>query len=99
MAVSRLLLKQLRKATDKLLDRATLSAQGRVHAELLRLARLGDGHTLRPPPVLSALAIRVQTTRETASRAVAALERRGIVRRDGVALIIVAPHRLEELVV
>lgn len=99
LAVSRLLLKQLHKATDKLLDRAILSAQGRVYAELLRLARLGDGHTLRPPPVLSALAVRVHTTRETASRAVAALERRGIARRDGEALVIVAPRRLEELVV
>lgn len=99
LAVSRLLLKQLRQATGAILQRATLSAQGRVYAELLRLARLGDGRTLRPAPVLAALAVRVQTTRETASRAVGTLERRGVIRRDGAALVIVAPHRLEDLIV
>ncbi|MEO8114892.1 MAG: Crp/Fnr family transcriptional regulator [Phenylobacterium sp.] len=99
LAVSRMLLKQLRAATGKLAARATLSAQGRVYAELLRLARLGDGRTLRPAPVLAALAVRVHTTRETASRAVAILERRGVVRRDGEALVIVAPGRLEDLIV
>lgn len=99
LAVSRMLLRQLRAATGKIVERVTLSAQGRVFAELLRLARLGDGKTLRPAPVLSALAVRVHTTRETASRAVGMLERRGLVRRDGDALILVAPHRLEELVV
>ena len=45
------------------------------------------------------LATRVQTTRETASRAVSALERRGVVRRDAEGLVIVARHRLEDLVV
>ena len=45
------------------------------------------------------MAVRVQSTRETVSRAVSALERRGIVRRDGDALVIVATQRLEELVV
>ncbi|MDO8801190.1 Crp/Fnr family transcriptional regulator [Phenylobacterium sp.] len=99
LAVSRMLLKQLRAATGKFAERATLSAQGRVYAELLRLARQGDGQTLSPAPVLSALAVRVQTTRETASRAVGALERRGILRRDDGGWIIAAPHRLEDLVV
>jgi DNA-binding GntR family transcriptional regulator len=80
-------------------ERTTLSAAGRVHAELLRLARLGDGHSVRPVPVLAALAVRVHSTRETVSRAINALERRGIVRRDADALVIVAPHRLEELIV
>ena len=99
LAVSRMLLKQLRAATGRFMERATLSAQGRVYAELLRLARLGDGRRLRPAPVLAALAVRVQTTRETASRAVGVLERRGVLRREGDAWVIVAPHRLEEMVV
>ena len=99
LALSRSLLRQLRAATDRMVARTTLSAFGRIYAELLRLADLGDGRTIRPPPVLAALASRVQTTRETASRAVSALERRGVLRRDEAGLVIVARHRLEELVV
>ena len=54
---------------------------------------------IRPAPVLAELAVRVSTTRETASRAVNALERRGIIRRDADALVVVAPQRLEELII
>lgn len=95
----RSLLEQLRAASARMVDRTTLSAPGRVYAELLRLARLGDGTVIRPAPVHAALAVRVQSTRETVSRAVSALERRGIVRREDDALVIVAARRLEELVV
>ena len=98
LALSRSLLRQLHAATERMVARTTLTAVGRIHAELLRLADLGDGRSIRPAPVLSALAARVQTTRETASRAVNALERRGIVRREAEALVVVARHRLEDLV-
>lgn len=99
LAVSRMLIRQLRAASEKMTERMTLSAAGRVHAELLRLARLGDGRTIRPAPVLAGLAVRVQSTRETVSRTINALERRGIVKREAEGLVIVAPHRLEEMVV
>ena len=82
-----------------MVNRTTLSAPGRVYAELLRLARLGDGITIRPAPVHAALAVNVQSTRETVSRAVNAIERRGIVRREDDALVIVAAQRLEEMVI
>ncbi|MFQ5346696.1 MAG: Crp/Fnr family transcriptional regulator [Rhodothalassiaceae bacterium] len=82
---------------DRMAARTTLSAAGRVYAELLRLA--GAEGRITPPPVLTALALSVQTTRETASRAVAVLERRGIVRRDEESLIVVSRRLLEELVV
>jgi len=98
LALSRSLLRQLRAATERMVARTTLSAFGRIYAELLRLADLADGRLIRPAPVLTALANRVQTTRETASRAVSALERRGVVRREGDGLAIVARHRLEDLV-
>lgn len=97
--VSKALLRQLRATATRVTERSTLSAAGRVHAELLRLARLADGCTIRPTPVLAQFAVRVQSTRETVSRAINALERRGIIRRDGDTLVIVAPHRLEEMVV
>jgi CRP/FNR family cyclic AMP-dependent transcriptional regulator len=99
LVVSRMLLRQLRATTERMAARTTLSATGRVHAELLRLAREGDGRTLRPAPVFTELAVRVNSTRETVSRTISALERRGILRRDGDALVIVAPARLEEMVV
>ncbi|HYI40056.1 MAG TPA: Crp/Fnr family transcriptional regulator [Allosphingosinicella sp.] len=99
LALSRLLLRQLRRATSRIYERAAVSAVGRVHAEILRLARASPGHVITPAPVLSELAIRVSTTRETASRAVSALERRGFIRRDPGSLTVVAPQRLEELII
>ncbi|RMD87572.1 MAG: Crp/Fnr family transcriptional regulator [Alphaproteobacteria bacterium] len=89
--------RQLDFVLDRMAARTTLTAAGRVYAELLRLA--GAEGRITPPPVLTALALGVQTTRETASRAVAVLERRGIIRRDGEALVIVSRRLLEDLVV
>jgi CRP-like cAMP-binding protein len=89
---------RLRRTASRMYEHVALSAVGRVHAELLRLARQSPDLTIRPAPILTDLALHVSTTRETASRAVNALERRGIIRRDADALVLVAPHRLEELV-
>ena len=99
-AVARALLRQLRAVAGRMLARTTLSATGRVHAELLRLAAgSSDRRSVRPAPVLSRLAVSAQTTRETVSRTIHALERRGIVRLEPEALVIVAPRRLEDMVV
>jgi CRP/FNR family transcriptional regulator, cyclic AMP receptor protein len=97
-AVVQTLSRRLEETTRRMVTAATLSAAGRVHAELLRLARHGAGRSIRPAPVLSELALAVQSTRETVSRAINALERSGIIRRTSEELEIVAPHRLEELV-
>ena len=99
LALARLLLRQLRRATSRMFERAAVSAIGRVYKEILRLARASPDLVIRPAPVLSELAVRVSTTRETASRAVSALERRGIIRRDADSLTVVAPQRLEELII
>jgi CRP-like cAMP-binding protein len=95
LALSRMLLKRLRETSARVYARAALSAPGRVCAELLRLAREGEGGAIRPAPVIAEIALRVGTTRETASRTVNALERRGLIRRDAAALILVAPARIE----
>jgi CRP-like cAMP-binding protein len=95
LALSRMLLKRLRETSARVYARAALSAPGRVCAELLRLAREGEGSTIRPAPIIAEIALRVGTTRETASRTVNALERRGLIRREMDALIIVAPARIE----
>ena len=99
LALTRLLLRQLRRATSRIFERAAVSSVGRVYKEILRLARASPDFVVRPAPVLSELAVRVSTTRETASRAVSALDRRGIIRRDAVTLTVVAPQRLEEMII
>jgi CRP-like cAMP-binding protein len=98
LAVSRRLVARLSRITRRMVEGATLSANGRIHAEILRQAQAGTAMTISPPPVLSQLALTVHSTRETVSRAISALEKRGIIRRDGQGLTVVAPHRLEELI-
>ncbi|WP_294335091.1 Crp/Fnr family transcriptional regulator [uncultured Sphingomonas sp.] len=99
LVLARAMVRQFGALTQLVSARLMLSSNGRVHAELLRMAQAGDGRWIRPLPVLSDLALRVQTARETVSRAVSALERRGIVRRHEDGLEIVAPARLEALIV
>ena len=99
LALLRVMVDRLQRTEARMYEHAALSSVGRVHAELLRQARQYPDLTIRPTPVLSDVALRVSTSRETVSRAVSALERRGIIRRTADALVIVAPHRLEELVV
>ena len=99
LALAGLLLKQLNRAARLLYERSALTATGRVHAEILRLAKASPDFVIRPAPVISELAVRASTTRETASRAVSALERRGIIRRDPDSWTVVAPQRLEELII
>jgi CRP-like cAMP-binding protein len=98
LALLKVMVERLQRTSARMFEQVALSAVGRVHAELLRQARQCADLAIRPAPILSDLALRVSTTRETVSRAVNALERRGIIRRDAEALVVVAPHRLEELV-
>lgn len=95
-AMAILLAHQLDMALDRVVARTTYSAAGRVHAQLVQLA--GDGHRIAPPPVVTTLALSANTTRETASRALASLIRRGIVRRTEEELTILAPRMLHELI-
>jgi CRP/FNR family cyclic AMP-dependent transcriptional regulator len=98
LAISRRVIVRLAEQNRRLAESSTLSATGRVHAEILRLARQRADLTIRPAPVLSQLAMQVQTTRETVSRTISMLEKRGIIRRDEVGLAVIAEHRLEDLV-
>lgn len=99
LAVSRQLLRQLRSTARRMAEHLTLSAAGRVQTELLRLARLGDGARISPAPVLASLAVRVHSTRETVSRTISTLERRGLLRREADALVLTSPDRLEAMIV
>ncbi|WP_310496908.1 Crp/Fnr family transcriptional regulator [Sandarakinorhabdus sp.] len=99
MLVTQSLIRRLNGLVDQMIARTTLSATGRIHAELLRRARAQGGHVISPAPVLSQMAADLDTTRETVSRAISALERRGIITRDAAALTIAAPGRLEAMVI
>ncbi len=95
--MSRIYSGQLHTVLDRLAARVTLSAVGRCYRELLSLA--GSSDTISPPPVIAALALSAQTTRETGSRAISTLERRGIIQRSSEELSIVSRRMLEDLVV
>mgnify|MGYP003386490876 CR=1 FL=1 len=95
--VALLMARQLDMVLDRMAARIGLSATGRCYQALL--AQSDDDGWIRPLPVLSALAIGVNTTRETASRALAQLVRRGIIERHEGGLRIVSRRMLEEMVV
>ena len=95
--LSRIYSGQLGAVLDRLAVRVTLSAVGRFYRELLRAA--GPSDTISPAPVIAALALSAQTTRETGSRATSALERRGIIERSADRLTIISRRSLEDLVV
>jgi CRP/FNR family transcriptional regulator, cyclic AMP receptor protein len=95
--IAGLLAKQLDLMLDRMAARIGLSAGGRFHKALLQMAN--DKGEIRPAPVISALALSVHTTRETGSRALATLLRRGIVERNEDHLRIVSRRMLEEMVI
>lgn len=95
--IARLLARQLDLVLDRMAARIGLSATGRFYRALLQLADV-EGR-IEPAPIVAALALSVHTTRETASRALATLVRRGIVERRENGLQIVSRRMLEEMIV
>lgn len=91
-----LLGRQLDTALDRIATRSTLSAAGRVYAELMRIS--GENQRITPAPRMTALALRANTTRETTSRAIASLERRGVISRDDTGLTVIAPRMLADMI-
>lgn len=103
LLVMKRLAAMVRASTDRIIDLSTLGANNRVHAELLRQARLAgankDGSAvLKPIPVHGDIASRVSTTRETVARVLNDLARQGLVRRERDALVVVSLEHLEEMV-
>ncbi len=102
MAIMRGLARVIRQTTGRVMDLSTLGANNRVHAELLRQARLvsqdGRSAVISPIPIHSDIASRVSTTRETVARVLNDLAREGIVKREKDALQIPDMTRLQELV-
>ncbi|QTD57190.1 Crp/Fnr family transcriptional regulator [Parasphingorhabdus cellanae] len=97
LGLSKILGDQFHSVLDRMAARVTLTAIGRVYSELLKT--VGEGNEISPPPVIAALALTAQTTRETGSRAINALERRGIIRRNEERLEILSRSMLKNLIV
>lgn len=89
--------RQLESIIARLDARSTLSSKGQIYAELLR--RAGADHEIAPSPIVAELAHTAQTTRETASRAIMEIERRGIISRTATKLTINSPRLLSDLIV
>lgn len=88
--------------TMRLIEAYTLSAKGRICAELIRMsARIGkepDKAVIRPNPVFVDLALRVNSTRETVSRSISQLQKAGILSREPGAILIHNPEALKSAV-
>jgi CRP-like cAMP-binding protein len=101
-ALVRHLVGHVRDLSMRLFSLSTLGVQNRVHAELLRLARLTQTHdntaSLDPAPRHIDIANHMSTSREEVTRELSRLGRDGIVRRDGRALVICDLKRLQCMV-
>lgn len=100
LALARLLARRVHHTTQRMFELSALSATGRVYAELLRISEPSDnGETryIRPKPTWTVLAQRVNTSRETASRTISDLEKRGLLRRVEGGFELVDPDQLSRL--
>lgn len=91
----------VRQLSERVIDLSTMGVQNRVHAELLRLAREAgvDGNRARldPAPTHAELASRVSTNREQVTRELNALQRAGVLEKQGKALVILDVQHLVAL--
>ncbi|MDM0048601.1 Crp/Fnr family transcriptional regulator [Variovorax sp. J22R115] len=92
----------VRQLSDRVIDLSTLGVQNRVHAELLRLARVAgivdNQARLDPAPTHAELASQISTNREQVTRELNALRRDGVLAKDGKALVVADVQRLASLV-
>lgn len=95
LAISRLLARRVYDTSNQLTELTALSVGSRLHSELVRLGAPdpldAELLTIKALPTVRALAQRIHTSRETASRALSELEQRGLVRRKDGGAQIVAP--------
>jgi CRP-like cAMP-binding protein len=92
----------VRLLSARVIDLSTLGVQNRIHAELLRLARLADptGNRVRldPMPRHGDIASQVSTYREQVTREISSLVRSGLAQREDGALVLVDVERLARMV-
>jgi CRP/FNR family cyclic AMP-dependent transcriptional regulator len=97
-----LLTSQVRMLANRVNEFTTLAVRGRIHAELLRLARrspsAGAAVVISPPPTHAELAARVSCHREAVTRELNSLARAGMLERRRGALALLDPERLAQLI-
>jgi len=102
LKVMRMLTGVIRTSINRIMDLSTLAANNRVHADLLRLARIhskGDNTAaISPIPTHSDIASRASTTRETVARVFSDLAKNGIVERQKKALMVLDVEQLSDMV-
>lgn len=93
---------RLDQALAQLLDVQSISVRGRICKELLRLSiPIGiqpDQSIIRPSPVFTELAKKLNSTRETVSRTVSDLQAKGYLSRKPGAILIHKPDSFENLI-
>lgn len=96
------LTKTIRALTTRVYEFSTLAVGNRIHAELLRLASLGQkqGNSARivPAPTHIEIASRVSTHREAVTRELMRLSRIGLIEKKKGALVIKDVQRLAAMV-
>jgi hypothetical protein len=84
------------------IDLTTLGVQNRIHADLLRRARVagltGNAARIDPAPKHADIAGQVSTNREQVTRELSALAKAGILGKEDGALVVRDVARLERLV-
>ena len=100
LALSRMLAKRMNKTTRRMFELSALTTTGRIYAELLRLSEPVEGSEARrisPVPNFKEMGDRISAARETVSRTVQGLSRKGILSRDDDSIVLVDPERLRRL--
>lgn len=102
MALLRRFTGKIRSLTNRVYEFSALAVSNRIHAELLRLAKLApqDGARARiaVAPTHSEIASRISTHREAVTRELNRLVRLGIIERQGTALEVKDIDRLAAMV-
>jgi CRP/FNR family transcriptional regulator, cyclic AMP receptor protein len=97
-----LLASNVRAMSNRVNEYTTLDARHRIYAELLRLSRPQAGNPqhaiVSPPPVHADLAARVSIRRESFTRELKALERRGLIEKRRGALVLTDTERLRRMI-
>ena len=92
----------IRSLSDRVVELSTLGVQNRIHAEMLRLARVAGvrrtTRAWRSGPKHADIASQVSTYREQVTRELSALTRSGLLAKEAGALVIRDLARLERMV-
>jgi CRP-like cAMP-binding protein len=92
----------VRRLSERVVDLSTLGVHQRLHAELLRLARdagvKANRARIDPAPKHADLASQVSTYREQVTRELSLLAKRGVLGKDGRALVVLDVARLQKMV-